>query len=224
MPQIILGLPMSVFWFWFSAAIYGVSIILIWKPLRKEKSELVYAFFAFLAGMALLHLFVGAGIYWKQMWLIHIGFLGGLVGAVYTLKFPLLALSEPKRKPLFYTALLAALLTVLWMFLFPHKGSTMIWVGYIFMIFTSGVIASSYIILWGIKSTGNEAKIKGIGGGIGMFTCCFLADILVLYTLFFSTHLLVVSGHFFMWLAPIIVIFFVYLGRVLQEKHIKITG
>ncbi len=223
MPEIILGLPMPVFWFWFSAVIYGIAILLIWKPLRREKSELMYAFFAFLAGMAVLHLFVGAGVFWQQMWLSHIGFLGGLVGAAYTLKFPLLALSEPKRKPLFYTALFSALLVVLWMFVFPHKALTMVWVGYIFMILTSGIVASSYIIWWGSKSTSGEAKIKGIGGGLGMFTCCLIADTLVLYTLFFSTHLLVVSGHFFMWLAPIILIFFVYLGRVLQEKQIQIT-
>jgi len=54
--------------------------------LRREKTELMYAFFAFLVGMAWLHIFIGAGIYLKQMLLSHIGFLGGLIGATYTFK------------------------------------------------------------------------------------------------------------------------------------------
>lgn len=219
MPSIILGLPTAVFWLWFSAIVYGIALISIWKPLRQEKSELMYAFFAFLVGMAWLHIFVGAGVYWKQMLLSHIGFFGGLTGAAYTLKFPLSVLSESKRKLLFYFALISAWLIIAWMLIFSHKGSTMIWVGYLYMIFTAGTVSGFYIVWRGIKAKEIGAKIKGSGGGIGLITCCLLADVLVLYTLLFGVKLLVVSGHFFMWLAPIILIAAVFYGRYFKKKR-----
>jgi hypothetical protein len=213
----ILGLPGAVFWLWFSALIYGIAIILILGPLRREKSELMYAFFAFLAGMAWLHLFIGAGTYWKQMLLSHIGFFGGLTGTVYTLKFPLLALSESKRKPLFYLALIVAWLIVVWMLIFPHKSPAMIWVGYLYMITTAGLISGFYIVWQGIKAKESWVKVKTIGGGAGVITCCLAADVLVLYTLATGIKLWIVSGHFFMWLAPVILILAIYLGRYLQR-------
>lgn len=217
MSQIILGLPTAVFWMWFSAVVYITAIVIIWNPLRREKSELMYAFFAFLTGMAWLHVFIGAGVYWKQMLLSHIGFLGGLTGAVYTLKFPLSALSESKRKPLFYSALVIAWSIVALMLVFPHQNSTMIWDGYLFMIFTAGVAAGFYMVWWGIKAKERGIRIKGVVGGMGISTCCFLADVLVLYSLFFGMQSTVVSGHFFMWLAPIILIAAVLYGRHLEK-------
>jgi len=177
----------------------------------------MYAFFAFLVGMAWLHIFIGAGIYLKQMLLSHIGFLGGLIGATYTLKFPLSALSEPKRKSLFYFSLILALLITLWMIIFPHKTSIMIWASYLYMITVVGLISGFYIVWQGIKAKERWIKVKAIGGGMSLITCCLVADVLVLYTLAAGIKLVVVSGHFFMWLAPIILIFSIYLGRYLQR-------
>lgn len=217
MAETILGLPGAVFWLWFSALVYVITIAFFWGSLRREKTELMQAFFAFLVGMAWLHIFVGAGTYWKQMLLSHIGFLGGLTGAAYTLKFPLSAFGESKRRPLFYLALILALLIVAWMLIFPHKGTTMIWVGYLYMITVVGLISGFYIVWQGIKAKENWTKIKSIGGGTGLITCCLVADVLVLYTLATGIKLVVVSGHFFMWLAPVILIFAIYLGRYLQK-------
>lgn len=211
-------LPVPVFWLWFSALVYLVSIGLFWSSFRRERSQLMNAFMGFLVGMAWLHLFIGAGLYWGQMFLSHIGFLGGLTGVAYTLKFPLSALSESKRKPLFYLGLTSAWLIVGWMLLFPHKPSTMIWVGYIYMITVAGLISSIYIIWRGIKARNTWVKVKGIGGGIGIMSCCFLADILVLYVLVTGISMGVVTGHFFMWLAPIVLIAFVFFGRILEKR------
>lgn len=73
-------------------------------------------------------------------------------------------------------------------------------------------------MVWqGIKAKENWAKVKGVGGGAGLITCCLVADVLVLWTLATGIKLAVVSGHFFMWLAPIILILAIYLGRYLQR-------
>lgn len=223
MSETVLGLPVSVFWLWFSALVYIIAILLFLPSFRREKTELMIAFFAFLVGMAWLHIFVGAGVYWKVMLWSHLGFLGGLIGAAYTLKFPLTALAESARRPLFYLALLVVLAIIGWMLVFPHKPSTMIWVGYLYMITIVGILAGGYMIWksWQIKDIG--LKVKGIGGGIGLLTCCFLADVLVLYTLTAGVKLGIVTGHFFMWLAPIILIFVIYLGRYLRKKETPIT-
>lgn len=213
----ILGLPVPVFWIWFSAIVYIIAIILFLPALRKEKSELMVAFFAFLAGMAWLHIFLGAGVYWKQMLLSHLGFLGGLIGVVYTLKFPLTAIAESARRPLFNLAILLALAIVGWMLIFPHQFSTMIWVSFLYMIITAGILAGGYMIWKGWQMEDIGSKIKGVGGGAGLLTCCLVADVFVLYTLVVEVTLGVVIGEFFMWLAPIILIVALYLGRAFQK-------
>jgi uncharacterized membrane protein len=108
MTTTIFGLPGVVFWLWLSAFFYLLTMILFLKPLKKEKNELMLSFFAFLAGMAFFHVFLGAGFYLNNMLLIHLGAFAALTGATFTLKFPLIALAGPKRKPVFYLALAIA--------------------------------------------------------------------------------------------------------------------
>ncbi len=217
MPEIILGLPAAVFWFWFSTLFYLAAILFFWGPLRREKTDLMYAFFAFLVGMAWLHLFAGAGTYWKQILLTHIGFFGGLTGAAYTLKFPLTSLKESVRKPLFHLALVIAWSIVAWMLIFPHSTKAMLWAGYLYMITISGGVAGLYIMWQGIKAKEIWVKVKVIGGGAGLVTCCLVTDVLVLYALTFGITL-PISGHFFMAFAPVILIFAIYIGRYLQRR------
>lgn len=207
----ILGLPVPVFWLWFSAVVYVIAILLFLPALRREKSELMVAFFAFLAGMAIFHVFLGAGFYWNQLLLIHLGALAALTGAAYTIKFPLTALAESKRKPLFYLTLLIGWSIIAWMLIFPHQTQTMLWLVLGYMIIVSGGIAGGYILWKGFKAKESWGKVKCIGGGAGLITCCLAADLLVIFAG------VSVLGEFLMALAPVILILAIYLGRYLQK-------
>lgn len=215
---IFLGLPQSVFWFWFSASIFILSIVLFLPRFRAERNKLMFAFFAFLFAMAWLHIFAGLGTLLKQMVWTHIGFLGGLFGVSYTLLFPLSALKQPLRSALLYLALAKATVIVLWMFLLTHKSSTMILVGYLYMIIIAGIIAGGYILWKGLQMKDMPAKVKTVGGGLGLITCCLVADVWVLLAIFYGLTV-PISGHFWMALAPIIILAAIYKGRMLARIH-----
>lgn len=211
MAETILGLPETVFWLWFSAFFYSAAMLFFLEPLLKEKNELMLSFFAFLAGMAFFHIFLGVGLYLNNMLFIHLGALAALTGAAFTLKFPLTSLSESKRKPVFYSALAIAWLIMVYLLIFPHEMKTMLWLVLGYMVIVSGGIAGFYIIWQGLKAKETWVKVKCIGGGGGLFICCFVADVLVLLVG------VSVLGELFMALAPVILILAIYLGRYLQR-------
>ncbi|MDO8592208.1 MAG: hypothetical protein Q7R92_00375 [bacterium] len=213
MEQTIFGLPGEVFWLWFSAFFYIIAILFFLGPFRRERSsELMVAFFAFLAGMASFHILLGAGYYFNSLLLIHLGSFCALTGAAYTLKFPLTALRPNLRGPLFYSALIGGWLIIAWMLIFPHSTEVMLWLVFGYMILFSGGIAGLYIIWQGLKTKENWVRVKSIGGGVGIVTCCLAADLLVLI------RGMSVLGELFMAIAPIILILSIYFGRYLKSR------
>ena len=207
----IFGLPGEVFLMWSSAFFYAVATILLLVSFGREKTELMYSFLAFLLGMAFFHIFLGAGFYTGNMLLIHLGSFAALTGATFTLKFPLTVLSEPQRKPIFYSALAISWLIIVYLLVFPHDAQTMLWLVLGYMIIVSGGIAGTYIIWQGMNAKETWVKVKCIGGGGGLFICCFVADALVLMS--GVTFL----SEFFMMLAPVVLISSIYAGRYLQK-------
>jgi len=211
MPQTILGLPGAVFWLWLSAFFYLIAIIFFWNPFRQEKTELLSAFFAFLVGMAAFHILLGAGFYWNELLLIHLGSFAAVTGAAFTFKFPLTALSRSSRRPLFYLALILGWLIIVWMLIFPHQTQTMLLLVLGYMIVVSGGIAGIYIIWNGFRAKENWVEVKCVGGGAGLITCCLAADLLVLFAG------VSVLGEVLMALAPVILVSFIYFGRYMQR-------
>lgn len=217
MNKIIFGLPEMVFWLWVSAALYTIASVLFLKNLRKEKNELMYAFFAFLAGMGVFHIFLGAGFYWNNHLLLHIGMTAALIGSAFTLKFPFSALLNPEkpsllRFALFYLALAIALLTAIWLLIADHPDKMMINLTFGYMIITTGSIAGIYVVWEGFKQRETWAKVKSVGGGAGLIICCLIADVLVL------TQGASVAGEILMAVAPVVLISSFYLGGYLQKN------
>jgi len=213
MTETILGVPGAIFWLWFSAFFYSIAVLFFWNPLKKEKTELMYAFFAFLFGMAVFHILLGFGFLWNSHFLIILGAFAALTGTAYTLKFPLTALrNHLARKILFYIALTIAWLIVAWLIIFPHMMETMFWLVFGYMILVSGGISGFYIVWTGFKLKERWLKIKCIGGGSAIITCCFVADLM------FLLMGMSVLGEIFMALAPMILISSIYLGRYLQRR------
>lgn len=208
--QVIFGFPAVVFLLWLSAAFYFVTILLLWRPFSQEKSDLMIALNAFLYGMAFFHIFLGAGFYLNNLFLIHLGGFAALTGSAYTLKFPLSAFPQPWRQLGFYLALAVAWSIIVWLLIFTHPLSTMLSVILIYMIIVTG-IAGFYTAWIGIQAKESWVKIKCLGGGVGMLACCFIADLLVLLN---GVTLL---GEILMSVAPIILLAGLFLGHRLQS-------
>lgn len=222
MPLTILGLPYGVFLLWMSAFFFLISSIIILKPLAETKEKLIQAFFAWLLGMGLLHLFLGAGFLWNITVLLHIGIFFGYTGSAYLLRIPLRGLIPRHEKVIFYTVLLIGWLIVAWMTVWPHLHTVklMLWFLFGYMILVAGILPAFYLIWMGVKAKSKAVKVKGIGGGMGIISCCLLADLLVIFV-FMSVAL---WSEFFMALAPVILIAAVLYGRSLEKVEAPQTA
>lgn len=210
MTEIILGLPGDVFLLWLSASFYLVVILILLRSLHQVKNELMQAFNAFLYGMAAFHVFLGAGLYFNNSALIHFGAFAALTGSAFTLKFPLSSLSTLWQYLGFYLALAVAWGIILWALLFSVPIDLILKIVLAYMIIITGG-AGFYIIFVGIRSSDPAAKIKCLGGGLGMVACCFVADLLVFFrgvTMF---------GEFLMSVAPLIMLAGLFFGHRLQK-------
>lgn len=212
MSDVIFGLPGNVFLLWLSASFYISVIVILFKSLHQVKNELMLAFSAFLYGMAAFHIFLGVGLYLNNSALIHFGAFAALTGSAFTLKFPLSSLNTLRQYLGFYAALAIAWLIVLWSVLFSIPTDLLLKIVLAYMIIVTGG-AGFYIIFVGIKSVDPVAKVKCLGGGLGMVTCCFVADLLVFFkgvTMF---------GEFLMSAAPLIMLAGLFLGHRIQKEE-----
>lgn len=222
MSQTILGLPYGVFLLWMSAFFFLVSSVIILRPLLETKNKLTEAFFVWLLGMGLLHAFLGAGFLWNMTVLLHIGVFFGFTGSAYLLRVPLRALIPRSEKAIFYTVLLVGWLIVAWMSIWPHMHTVALMLVLLFgyMILVAGILPGFYLVWMGIKAKAKAAKVKGIGGGIGIISCCLVADLLVIFVYMGVAF----WAEFFMALAPIILITAVLYGRRLEKAEALEVG
>lgn len=219
MSQTILGLPAGVFLLWTSAFFFLTASVLILKPLFETKNKLTQAFFVWLLGMGLLHAFMGMGFLWNITILLHIGIFFGFTGSAYLIRVPFSGLIPRYEKIGFYLVLLAGWMIVAWMTVWPHLHTIklMLWLLFGYMILTAGILPGFYLIWTGMKAKTKAARVKGIGGGLGIISCCLVADLLVLFV-FMGV---VFWSEFFMALAPVILIVAVLYGRRLEKAGIS---
>jgi len=167
----------------------------------------------FLAGMASFHLLMGASMYWTNTTLAILAAFGAITGSAFLLKFPLLVLpSLAVRKSLFYGALAIGWLLMIWLLLFQGGLQTAMMTGAIYMIVVSGTISGFYIVWKGFHLEDPALKVKCIGGGCSILSCCFLAHLIVL------TVGLNVFAKTFIVLAPVALIVVVYLARMMERQ------
>jgi len=217
MIDFLLGLPKGVALLWTSAFFFLASSIVILKPLLETRERLIRAFFAWLLGMGLLHFFMGAGFLLGTITLIHIGVFFGFTGSAYLLRIPLRGWWPNSEKVVFYLVLLAGWLIVAWMSIWPHLHDTkmMLWLLFSYMILVAGILPTIYLISAGIRARSRSVRVKGIGGGIGVASCCLFADLLVLFVFMGVAF----WSEFFMAIAPVILIVAVLYGRSLEKRE-----
>lgn len=212
-PEFVLGIPGEVFLIFVSAFFYVVAVALFWQQYQRSKDELMAAFLAFLAGMAAFHLALGVGSYYQNNSLVLLGLFAALTGSTFTLKFVLARFKEGVRGVLFYVmlglvwvAFIAALFLVVPV---SFVLTATLW----YMIMTTGIIVGMYVVVRGFRSKERPVQIKCVGGGLGMITCCLVADITVL------TSGVSVLGEALMSIAPIMIIASVYYGRQVEKRQ-----
>lgn len=209
MEELIFGLPAMVFLLWVSAVFYTVTIIILWRPFNQDRSDLMLALNAFLYGMAFFHIFLGAGFLFHNDILIQLGAFIAFTGSAFTLKFPLSSLRSPIKEMGFYLVLAVAWSLVAWLLITDQPIAKIVSTVLLYMIIVTG-FSGLYTIWIGFKAKDNGARVKCLGGGGGMVTCCLIADLLVLLN---GVTLL---GEILMSVAPVILLTSLFVGRKLQ--------
>jgi len=210
---LILGLPGSVFFLWMSALFFTVTFLVFWKRFRDERDALTGAFTAFLLGMAIFHIILGAAELYQNEALILLAILVAFIGSTYTLRFPLSELKEPWRSWIFYTVLAGTLIYMTAAILYSYPVGHVLTVVFWYMIIVSGGISGLYALKKGFEAKTQSARVKCIGGGAGIITCCLVADLMVIFAG------VTIIGEVLMSVAPVILLGSVVHGRRCEAKE-----
>ena len=209
MPETIFGLPTAIALMYGAALFYFVGIIVTWKSYRAEPNELMGAFMAFLFSMGLALFLMGSAEYLAQPMLGAAGTLAILIGSVIMLRFPLSLTRQPLQSFLFYVSMVVAIaFFVVMMATKTGQAYTMPMIMW-FMIIVNGIVVSFFVIYAGVKSKEQWFKVKAVGGGAGIATCCLASHV----ALMVGAPLLSAA---FQFAAPVIIVASIQLGKSLQ--------
>ena len=208
------GLPNEVFWLLFSGVVFLIMTIIFYVgPWRKDRGELMVAFFGWLFGMAIFHILGGFSMLKGNFMMMYLATFFALVGSAYVAKFPLSSISNEKiRNGLFYLIMASAIGLTAWLVMNNADPMQSMRAASVYMIAFSG-LSGLYIAIQGFLVDNRSAKIKCIGGGSSIWLCCFLTHIMVL------TVGMVALAKVFMILTPISLILTIYIAKGMSEKE-----
>ena len=208
------GLPMGVIIPMFIGIVYSIGAIVFVRVYLRDRGELMAAFLAFLISMATANIFMGLGMYTGNMIFMFLTMFAIFTGSAFLLKFPITVFPQQWRQPLFYIFLVIVLAVNVWMIVSPIPGDQMSEIAMIFMIIVNGIITGFFMIWTGIRAASKSVKIKAIGGGLGVSSCCLVSHVL------FSTQVDIglISSVFFQFIAPFLILGSVYAGRRVQNQ------
>ena len=206
------GIPLHIILMWSAGALYTLGAISFLIAFYKEiANELMQALFAFLLSMALALILMGTGEYSQNITFGYLGTLSILIGSVFMLKFPLTVFSASLRKTLFRFLLLSVLAIFIWMVI-SHTGRQLIpqfimW----YMIIANGLVAGFFIFFAGLRSKEKALKIKAMGGGMGIASCCIVSHIA-------SISGAIILSAIFQFLSPILLMLTLFVGHYYQKQ------
>lgn len=211
----IFGLNFDAFLLLASGVFYILSALFILNPLREEKSELVWALFAFLIYQALNMFFMGLEFQTKNIVYSNIAALSVFIGSVYMLKFPFSSFSQGIRKNLFLGSLVIVFSLFIWFMQTKEKQEALMHFTIWYDIFINGIVVGGFMIILAFRTTERWLKMKAIGGGGGVLSCCVVSNVAML------SGTVIVSA-IFSFLAPIFILGTLMFARKKQVK--EITG
>ena len=207
----VFGLPFVAFLMIASGVFYLICSFFLWKPLREEKNELIGALYAFLVYQAFSMTFMGIEQYTMNMLWGNLASLSIIIGSVYMLKFPFSSFSQTTRRISFISSLVVLLLGYIWFMVSPERQmlleSYIIW----YDIAVNGLLVGIFMLSIGFRSTEDWLRIKALGGGSGVTSCCVVSNVAMLSGALFVSSL-------FQFLAPVVILGSIGLGRSLQKK------
>lgn len=213
MDYTILGIPLSIALMWGAGIMYFIGAVLLWRPLRAEKGELMTALFAFLVSMTAALFLMGAGEYWKSISLGYLGTLAVMVGSVFMLKFPLTTLSQGMRTTAFRIIFIVVLFLFIGMLALPGGQKLMpnfvMW----YMMLVNGVVVGFFIFFAGLIAKARWFKVKAVGGGAGIASCCVASHVASMFGVLLLSAI-------FQFLAPLIIVLSIFVGRHYQKKEL----
>ena len=173
---VILGFGFEIFLMIAAGIFYLICAAYVWKPFREEKNELIGALFAFLIYQAVSMFFMGIEMHTMNLVYSNIAGLAVFIGSVYMLKFPLASFSERTRKIAFRGALIAVIALFIWFIQTPEREMQLMHFTLWYDLVVNGIIVGGAIIAQGLALTDRWKRIKALGGGSGVVTCCILAN------------------------------------------------
>ncbi len=196
---IILGLHLYVLLMLVSGIFYLVCAFYVWKSLRREKNDLLSALFAFLVYQAISMFFMGVEMQTMNMAYGRVAALSILIGSAYMLKFPFSRFSSWTRRIVFMFSMIMALSIFAWFIQTPEKEMALMHFVLWYDIIVNGIVVGGTMILFGLRTTERVFKMKALGGGSGVVSCCVVANATML-----SGAMLTSSA--FQFLAPILIL------------------
>lgn len=199
---------------WMVSMIYGALLLVLMKPFKEDKSELMKAFLAFIVSIMVANIFIGIGFFNKSIIFAFLGTFAIFTGSAFMLKFPISAFPDHYRKSLFYLSIIAFYAIIAWLMISASGRAVMPRFSIWFMVIVNGFITGLYMIYVGLQSQERWLRVKATGGGLGVAACCLASHIM------FSTELvsLLVMGAMFGIASPFIMLYSVIAGRRLQNQ------
>ena len=207
----ILGLGFNAFLLLASGVFYVLCALFILKPLRQEKSELIGALFAFLVYQAVNMFFMGLEFQTMNIIYSNIAALAIFIGSVYMLKFPLSSFSQGIRKSFFLISMVVVLGLFLWFMQTEEKQMILMRFVVWYDVVVNGIIVGGFMIILALRTTERWLRMKAIGGGSGVLSCCIVSDLAML------SGAMIVSA-IFSFLAPVLILGSLMFARSRQKQ------
>lgn len=168
--------PLEIFLMSLSGIFYIFCAAFLWKPYRKEGNELIGALFFFLVYQALNMFFMGVEMYTHNIVYSNIASLAVFVGSVYMLKFPFSSFSKRTRDSLFILSLIVALGVYLWFMQTMERQMELMHFILWYDLIINGIVVGGFMLMLGFSAKEKWFRVKALGGGSGIVTCCIVAN------------------------------------------------
>jgi hypothetical protein len=187
----------------------------LWKPFREERNELIGALFAFLVYQALSMFFMGLEMHTMNMVYSNLASLAVFIGSAYMLKFPFSSFSGKVRRLLFMLSVIVLLAVFMWFIQTPEREMMLMKFTLWYDIIVNGLVVGGFILALGLRTSERWLRIKALGGGSGVVSCCVAANTAMLGGA-------VLTSLVFAFLAPVLILASLMFARKKQKEAAQI--
>ncbi|MDO8560445.1 MAG: hypothetical protein Q7S23_05485 [bacterium] len=194
-----------------AAILYVVGTIVFLPTFTRERSELTAAVLAFFASMAAGLSLLGAADLLDVPILAYLGAFSIITGACVMLRLPFTVLPQPLRPLAFYVSLAVSWLLLSWLVGTPDGRNLLLPATMAYMMVINGGITGGYLFSIGLRSRLPSVRVKAIGSGAGIASCCI------------GAHLATIAGApavvaaTFQLAAPLVLLTALFAGRAMQR-------